>query len=207
MRVVHINTYPVGGAASAAICLHHALLNKGIESSFLLRDSDSDVIRNSNAVLKRYPSMRQRLLMKFGFMDRGNNPYQSILSNARGDYDIFTTIRTPYRVEKHALVRDADIIHLHWIADFVNFPTFFSNVSKPIVWTCHDRNPVLGGFHLELDRGRNAVITEIDHRIAAIKEEFLNLLRKKPLWLGYCRNPRALSEPHNVLVLVQPFCS
>ncbi|MDX8391764.1 MAG: glycosyltransferase family 4 protein, partial [Mariprofundaceae bacterium] len=38
-------------------------------------------------------------------------------------------------------------VHLHWIADFVDYRTFFSNVNKPIVWTLHDMNPFTGGCH------------------------------------------------------------
>lgn len=50
---------------------------------------------------------------------------------------------------KHPLVRWADIIHLHWVPEFVDYPTFFREINKPIVWTCHDMLPALGVMHFE----------------------------------------------------------
>lgn len=42
-----------------------------------------------------------------------------------------------------------DIIHLHWIANFINYPSFFNSISDkiPIVWTLHDMNAFTGGCH------------------------------------------------------------
>jgi glycosyltransferase involved in cell wall biosynthesis len=46
------------------------------------------------------------------------------------------------------LVRAADILHLHWIAYFVDQKSFFMSVrGRPIVWTLHDMNPFTGGCH------------------------------------------------------------
>jgi glycosyltransferase involved in cell wall biosynthesis len=62
--------------------------------------------------------------------------------------DIFSTDKSPYSVGKHPLVKNADIIHLHWIAEMVDYAEFFPQVTdKPIVWTLHDMNPFTGGCH------------------------------------------------------------
>jgi hypothetical protein len=42
-NVLHINTFPDGGAANAAIRLHNALLKKGINSSFLTIGNKKDI--------------------------------------------------------------------------------------------------------------------------------------------------------------------
>ncbi|MGC3979004.1 MAG: glycosyltransferase [Paludibacteraceae bacterium] len=42
---------------------------------------------------------------------------------------------------------NSEIIHLHWVADFLNYFDFFKNNNKPIVWTLHDMNPFTGGEH------------------------------------------------------------
>lgn len=55
---------------------------------------------------------------------------------------------------KHPLVRWADIIHLHWVPEFVDYPTFFKEINKPIVWTCHDMLPALGVMHFESEYTR-----------------------------------------------------
>jgi glycosyltransferase involved in cell wall biosynthesis len=42
------------------------------------------------------------------------------------------------------------IVHLHWVADFVDHLAFFSGVSgRQLVWTLHDMNPFSGGCHFD----------------------------------------------------------
>jgi glycosyltransferase involved in cell wall biosynthesis len=47
------------------------------------------------------------------------------------------------------LVKDCDVIHLHWIARFLSFENiaFLSNLNKPLVITIRDMNPLTGGCH------------------------------------------------------------
>jgi glycosyltransferase involved in cell wall biosynthesis len=59
-----------------------------------------------------------------------------------------------YRIEQHPWVREADVINLHWVSCFLDYARFFATVEKPIVWTLHDQNPYLGGFHYEWERDR-----------------------------------------------------
>ena len=66
----------------------------------------------------------------------------------------FSSPISTYELSNHPLVKEADIIHLHWIQNFVNFDTFFCSVNKPIIWTLHDLNPMMGGFHHLLWRNR-----------------------------------------------------
>lgn len=44
---------------------------------------------------------------------------------------------------------DADVVHLHWINDFIELPTFLPAVArlKPVVWTHHDLHGITGGCH------------------------------------------------------------
>lgn len=64
----------------------------------------------------------------------------------------FTSSVSVYDLSQHPLIQQADIIHLHWVQNFLNYDTFFENVKKPIVWTLHDLNPLYGGFHHTLLR-------------------------------------------------------
>jgi len=50
-------------------------------------------------------------------------------------------------IAHHPLVEWADVIHLHWVPDFVDYPSFFKMVKKPIVWTLHDKFPAVGLEH------------------------------------------------------------
>lgn len=45
------------------------------------------------------------------------------------------------------MYQEAEIINLHWVANFLDYPTFFKRNTKPIVWTLHDENPFTGGEH------------------------------------------------------------
>ena len=54
-----------------------------------------------------------------------------------------------FDVSKSNLVKEADIIHLHWVGDFVDLPSLSKKVNKPIVWTLHDENLFCGIRHYE----------------------------------------------------------
>lgn len=61
--------------------------------------------------------------------------------------ELYSGATAVWRPEWDPIVREADIIHLHWVANYVNHSTFFKAVKQPIVWTLHDLNPFTGGFH------------------------------------------------------------
>lgn len=42
-----------------------------------------------------------------------------------------------------------DLIHLHWVAGFLDYGEFFKNVNIPVVWTLHDMSPFSGGLHYD----------------------------------------------------------
>jgi len=77
------------------------------------------------------------------------------LRNGCPDFELFSFPFSACSVEDHPLIEWADIIHLHWVAHFVNYPTFFNRIRKPIVWTLHDMHPYLGGFHYAGDALRH----------------------------------------------------
>ncbi len=88
-------------------------------------------------------------------------------------YELFSFPETSYRVERHPLVLNADIVHLHWVSGFINYPTFFKAIKQPIVWTLHDMNPMLGGFHYHEDSLNNSNFKQLESACLAIKTEAL----------------------------------
>jgi hypothetical protein len=54
---------------------------------------------------------------------------------------------SPYEYIYLNYTKEADIINLHWVANFIDFQSFFRYNDKPIVWTLHDANPFTGGCH------------------------------------------------------------
>ncbi len=63
-------------------------------------------------------------------------------------HDLFSNAKSLYNIGDNPLVQKADIIHLHWIANMVDYREFFPKVGrKPIVWTLYDMNHFTGGCH------------------------------------------------------------
>ncbi|MDQ3535801.1 MAG: glycosyltransferase [Bacteroidota bacterium] len=142
MKILHLNTTDVGGAAVAALRLHNGLLNNGIESNFLSLYKHNQEGVNTftySAFLRSNIYERISSSLKYKFQ-------KLIYKNVEGfNYPI-----SPFCVHKHPLIMDADIIHLHWISRFISSSSFISHIKKlkkPIVWTLHDLNPITGGYH------------------------------------------------------------
>lgn len=180
MKIVHVNTLSFGGAARAAIRLHHALLMHEIDSKFIFYKGVEETV-NTIRFQDQCPIYKyyiKKILRKFKLIksQKQKNELNKNHLYSIGDLDIFTFPVTGIRLDKIKEIREADIIHLHWVGDFLDFPTFFIKINKPIVWTFHDRNPLFGGFHLELDYQRNSLeLKKIDDyyrdiKLSALKE-------------------------------------
>ncbi|MCX2473211.1 glycosyltransferase [Pedobacter sp. MC2016-05] len=150
MKVLHITAYITGGAGIAVKRLHEALLEKGMDSKILCLFALEENLTPEIYQLHQSRSFSSRVLSKLK-LDKNSR----LTKGLHGDYEAFTFPFSHYKVHLHPLVSQADIIHLHWISDFVDIPSFFSAVKKPMVWTAHDLNPILGGFHYEQDVYRN----------------------------------------------------
>ncbi len=146
MKVVHINKGDTGGGASVAVRrIHTALRKAGVDSSMLVEQSsttgDSHIEATSHSAWDRaedfYHFVRERLRILPHESHRAMRYNFSLASDGR---DIST----------HPLVREADIIHLHWINQgylSLESLTKLAALGKPFVWTLHDMWPFTGGCH------------------------------------------------------------
>ena len=50
-------------------------------------------------------------------------------------------------LRSHPLVRWAEVVHLHWCAQFWDWKAFPGMSGKTLFWTMHDLNPATGGCH------------------------------------------------------------
>lgn len=157
MKVLHINTSQTGGAAWCAIRISKALTAEGIDSKMLFAEGSSlpDGVEGAIALPDRnfwhsIPILRgviNRILPHIPFymnkmklqrrLDKANNNHLYL-------HQPFSYFKN---IANHPLIDWADIIHLHWVADFVDYPSFFKKVKKPIVWTLHDKYPAVGIQH------------------------------------------------------------
>ena len=152
--VLHISTSDSGGAGLGMMRLHQSLLEIGIDSKVLVFYKESD----QSSVIQYAQPRRfkgEKRLMKYGLYRRSYLSIKKEYDKVLNSHNVFYTLPvSQFDVERHPLVKSSDIIHLHWIANFVNFTNFFKECLKPIIWTVRDENPFLGGYHF-----RNAIIS------------------------------------------------
>jgi glycosyltransferase involved in cell wall biosynthesis len=189
MKVLHIGYSDSGGAGKGMLNLHRALMQSGVDSHVLVAqkisfdDAVSCAPKNMN--LGAYSKNRlvrfvQRVLRKMGWSRNILEKYSGLIKQIPATNSCYYTFPISYYdISQHPLVREADIIHLHWISDFVDFPSFFRRVDQGIVWTLRDENPGLGGFHYESDRN------EYGEYYKSIEDDFLEIKRKS---LSNCKN-------------------
>lgn len=127
MNVLLLNTYPHGGAGVACRRLQTALSLSGVASP-LLTAADAG---------KRWPFYAERL--SFVPFERDKTVRFSFsIANFGND------------LSKHPLVREADVLHLHWINQgFLSLKNIrqLAELGKPLVWTLHDMWAFTGGCH------------------------------------------------------------
>ena len=155
MKVLHINTLDTGGAALAARRLHLAMRKEGIQSKFLSLTNNSPPFEEKYFLKFSPPSFPIRFLRKVGLSKSNTQKYLNAIKEHVGKFEAFSSPLTDHKLEYHPLVAEADVIHLHWVSNFINWPTFFKNIDVPIVWTLHDMNPLQGGFHYNYDLNLN----------------------------------------------------
>ena len=159
MKILHINTGQAGGAALCAIRINKALVQEGIDSRMLFAEgnampegvkgaiaSQDRVIWNDCRVLQ----ITKNFLARFGWLIVDVERMKAKLNKANTKHLYLHQPFSNYKnIAHHPLVEWADIIHLHWVPDFIDYPTFFKEVKKPIVWTLHDHYPAVGVLHFE----------------------------------------------------------
>ncbi len=145
LKVVHLNTYDGnGGAGRACMRLNRALLSQNIDSKIIVHykfGNNPDIKTfNRNVIQKSYAAatiILERILAKRFLKPDSRTPFS------------FTWFGRS--VIKHPDVKNADIIHLHWVNHGFLDPKHIAEIKKlgkPIVWTFHDSNAFTGGCHV-----------------------------------------------------------
>ena len=148
MKVLHISSCDFGGAGLCCLRINDALKKVGIESNVLVLNRKSG--RDDIHELGYYKWFFWRLLNKcirlLGLSLNDFNRTRKLMNQLHIALSLPTSI---FDMSKSNLVNEADIIHLHWVGDFVDLPSLSKKVNKPIVWTLHDENLFCGIRHYE----------------------------------------------------------
>jgi glycosyltransferase involved in cell wall biosynthesis len=144
LKVVHLNTYDGnGGAGRACIRLNRALLSQNIDSKVIVHYKFGKNPQigdfNTNFIKKAYTAA-------------------TIILERIWAKRYLKAVKTPFSfawfgrsVIHHPNVKNADIIHLHWVNHGFLNPSHIAEIAKlgkPVVWTFHDSNAFTGGCHV-----------------------------------------------------------
>ena len=179
MKIVHVTSKTKGGAGVAALRLFKALQNfSDVQVAFVSIDKtinyNGDIINDAFfSYLK--PTLFKRANLKLAniFFPTKAFLYRKKLNKFKGQLncEIASLPFSHFKLHNHPLVQEADVIHLHWVGDFIDYKSFFSSVNKKLIWTFHDMNPFQGIFHYENDHFENYdLIRKLDHEIINYKK-------------------------------------
>jgi glycosyltransferase involved in cell wall biosynthesis len=159
MKVSHFSTFPYGGAAAAALRTHRQLRKQNVDSRFYYHRNDRDDVReDAEEKIQKIDLVppKQGILRRFvnGKKTKKRNKeiyrlHNQHLANRNAHSETFSMARLP-EVSRLSLDSvDVDVVHLHWLAFFADYESFFESIPRhvPIVWTLHDMNAFTGGCH------------------------------------------------------------
>ena len=145
MKILHFNTYDVGGAARAVYRFHLALKGVGHESKMLVFKKraieDGDVISfdlSFGQRLRHYINEIKRNIAK---------------RHIKAKYNFFNVdenIGLPTKCFINNLPFKPDIIFVHWVSGYMNAKNIYELSKKtgaPVVWRFNDLNAFTGGCH------------------------------------------------------------
>jgi glycosyltransferase involved in cell wall biosynthesis len=172
LRVAHLSGLWRAGAG-AMVRIHAGLLAAGVDSRIHSASPINSSITNSHT-LPRIRSTRLRRLSQVLRNDR--NDWQRRIKDAQKSNTTFEAFSPPVAIEPHDLtgvVDNIDVLHIHWAGTYFNFADFFPEISVPVVWTLHDQNPYLGGFHYQGDVDAATSMLPLEYECRDIKRESL----------------------------------
>jgi glycosyltransferase involved in cell wall biosynthesis len=157
-----------------------ALLDEGINSFFLSSDNDTEIecciklTQLNNSFINTFvDKIKWRLKNHFKIIIDKRERFTDQLNRMIPDLkcEMATLPFSNFDLLKHPSVQNADIIHLHWVAGMLDYPSFFKHNTKPVVWTLHDMNPFQGIFHYNEDEIRNqAISSRFNAKVLRIKQ-------------------------------------
>ena len=165
MRISHFSTFPYGGAATAALRLNKQLRKQRVDSRLFYNRSEQEIVSTDAVQLAETSEPPTgpltSIVTKRARKKRRNEVYRFFnehLAIRPENAETFSMARLPNQTQLDWNQVQADVINVHWISYFADYPSFFQSIpaSVPIVWTLHDMNAFTGGCHYAGDCDRFA---------------------------------------------------
>ena len=137
--IFHFASELHGGAGLSALKLHRVLLLQGVESHLIYGSGSSSVPKIEK--FSPFGNTMQR------YADRIFD--QAVWNARQTKTSLFTRTCRFLSGGCKDVVNEASIIHLHWIAKWLDWPSLFEAIPRevPIVLTLHDSSFFAGGCH------------------------------------------------------------
>lgn len=147
MKVVHINISDSSGGASIAAYRHcEAMRKAGIDAFMLVLEKN----KKSQCYIHGIISSR-----KFAFLlSRLRGYLMAFLLKPFRPWGVFSFPFWGVNVSRNLLLKEADIIYIHWVAGSMLSTGEIERIlklGKPVRWYMHDMNPITGGCHYAMD--------------------------------------------------------
>lgn len=151
MKIIHISTDDFNGAGLCAYRICKAQRELGLDSQLIVRrrkHTDDFVHSYGNYTYFTHSILHKARKLLHIKDDRNVCRKLTKLYNA-----VYTLPTSPIDLSRHPLVQQADIIHIHWVGEFLDYRTFFDALrEKPMIFTMHDENLLYGITNLEQQR-------------------------------------------------------
>ena len=216
MKVLIVNTSDIGGAANACLRLHEGLLNCGIDSKVILMRKHKHIPATYKVMplrkkfLKRMSLAVKKLFWELGLKTKKKTKEQEFLASREKRLELFSFPFSEYDITQNKWYKEADVVNLHWVSDFLDYESFFNSNNKPVVWTMHDMNVFTGGEHytesiVNMDDEGNPVPrtkTDKESGLSKFYENYkANLLKDKNNISFVAPSKWLLNEAQNSIIL------
>lgn len=157
MKILLVNTFDRGGAGIACRRFHEGLMNIGVSSDLLVRERSKKLPHVHAFMPSESERMKLRARRILFELRLASHPVKNsrevwkekFISKLPEGAEYYSFPDTRFDITETDVYKQADLIHLHWVADFLDYESFFRKNTKPLVWTLHDMAPFKGGKHYE----------------------------------------------------------
>ena len=148
MKIVHISMADFNGAGLCAYRICKAQREMGIDSQMVVLNKrhHDDFIHQCGK--KRY--FYHSVLRKTKKLLRLKDDVNTCRRLGARYHAVYTLPVSSIDLSYERLLREADLLHIHWVGGYLDYPTFFEAFKdKPIVFTLHDENALYGIANIE----------------------------------------------------------
>lgn len=213
MKIVHINYSDQTGGAAIAAYRHNEAMNKiGLKSRMLV------VKRNLKSKSNIYKVLQnEKLLFILSNIFIRLNIF---LNHYFKTFATFSFTFWGFKVHKHPIVKESDVIYLHWINNSMLSISSIEKIlklGKPVFWYMHDMYPFTGGCHYSFNCVKyqkecyNCPMLENKGSVDLVKKQFRMKMKKwskydnfyivtPSKWLAKCAKESSIFKGHNVFV-------